>query len=114
MYILTLLEIILVTIYCAKLINKICCKDVNFIVKVTCLISWLTNFILLILLPLDIYITFRDQELNNNQDGLDLHSREYEAIANVLMYLIYKLAISDIVLGKFHTLLDYYSNNVGI
>lgn len=62
MYILTLLEIILVTIYCAKLINNICCKDVNFIVKVTCLISWLTNFILLILLPLDIYITFRDQE----------------------------------------------------
>ena len=66
MYILTLLEIILVTIYCAKLINNICCKDVNFIVKVTCLISWLTNFILLILLPLDIYITFRDLEVYSN------------------------------------------------
>lgn len=66
MYILTLLEIILVTIYCAKLINNICSKDVNFIVKITCLISWLTNFILLILLPLDIYITFRDQEQLDN------------------------------------------------
>ncbi|CAD8093585.1 unnamed protein product [Paramecium primaurelia] len=85
MYILTLLEIILVTIYCAKLINNICCKDVNFIVKVTCLISWLTNFILLILLPLDIYITFRDQEQFNNQG--EVHSKEYEAIANLYQLL---------------------------
>ncbi|CAD8191948.1 unnamed protein product [Paramecium octaurelia] len=87
MYLLTLLEIILVTIYCAKLINNICCIDVNFIVKVTCLISWLTNFILLILIPLDIYITFRDQETNNNQSDLGVHSREYEAIGNMYQIL---------------------------
>lgn len=54
MYLLTLIEIILVTIYCASLINKICCKNVNWFVKLIALISWLTNFIMLILLPLDI------------------------------------------------------------
>ncbi|CAK87716.1 unnamed protein product (macronuclear) [Paramecium tetraurelia] len=87
MYLLTLLEIILVTIYCAKLINNICCKEVNIIVRVTCLISWLTNFILLILLPLDIYVTFRDQETNSNQSDLGVHSREYEAIGNMYQIL---------------------------
>lgn len=79
MYLLTLIEIVLVTIYCAKLINNICCKDVNWFVKLICLISWLTNFILLILLPLDIYITFRDIE-----NRVEFHSWEYETIANVL------------------------------
>ena len=60
MYYLTLIEIIVITLYSAYLIQSYCAKEVNFLVKGMALISWLINFVLLILLPLDIYITFRD------------------------------------------------------
>lgn len=63
MYYLTLMEILGVTLYSAYLIHNYCARDVNIFVKLMALISWLINFVLLILLPLDIYITFRDSEL---------------------------------------------------
>lgn len=81
MYYLTLIEIIAITLYSAYLIQSYSAKEVNFLVKGMALISWLINFVLLILLPLDIYITFRDTNLG-------IQSEEYYTLSYV-NYLIH-------------------------
>lgn len=60
MYLILIFEIVIVTCLIGYLIQSYCSKDVSIYVKGMALVSWLINFLLLLFLPFDIYITYRD------------------------------------------------------
>lgn len=105
MYYLTLLEILAVTLYSAYLIQYYTAKDVHISVKFMALVSWLINFVLLILLPLDIYITFRDAQSETK-------SSEYLTLSYVLLGDI--LGLLSLILEQLPPLLDSHSHRPGV
>lgn len=71
MYWLVIIEIVIITILVAYLIYSHCNKEVNMYVKAMALVSWLINFLLILLQPFDIYLTYRDNgELSSEYLGL--------------------------------------------
>lgn len=63
MYLILIFEIVIVTCLIGYLIQSYSSKDVSIYVKGMALVSWLINFLLLLFLPFDIYITYRDESV---------------------------------------------------
>ncbi|CAD8048081.1 unnamed protein product [Paramecium sonneborni] len=73
MYLILIFEILIVTCLVGYLIQSYCSKDVSIYVKGMALVSWLINFLLILFLPFDIYITYRDQSVGDiSNDYLSL------------------------------------------
>lgn len=73
MYLILIFEILIVTALVGYIINAFCSKEVNMYVKGMALVSWLINFLLILFLPFDIYITYRDDKDNTiSNDYLNL------------------------------------------
>lgn len=63
MYWLTLFELLGISIFSSYLIYSYCEKDVPIYVQVLAILSWVMNFTLITLIPVDIYITQRNADL---------------------------------------------------
>lgn len=73
MYLILIFEILVVTGLVGYIIYRFCSKEVNIYVKGMALVSWLINFLLILFLPFDIYITYRDEKDNTiSNDYLNL------------------------------------------
>lgn len=106
MYLILIFEILIVTALIGSIINAFCSKEVNVYVKGMALVSWLINFLLILFLPFDIYITYRDEKENTL-------SNDYLNLAQVKIY-IYKIDLSNTILDKFYIVLDSDSHNARI
>jgi len=63
MYWLTFFEILGLGCYTAYLINNHCQKDVPLYAQALGIVSWIMNFALIALVPLDIFVTQRNADL---------------------------------------------------
>jgi hypothetical protein len=61
----SVLEILVLFVYLLFLMNRYASKTVPFYVKLLCVLSWMLSFSLIIVLPVEIYLTLYIKTLTN-------------------------------------------------